>query len=309
MTNDNPLAHPFPLTDARNSAQLYLGLPMWFMPDWKGGLLNTHCGAADALSSYSQVFSSVEGNTTFYGLPSADRAERWARQVPEHFRFCFKVPKSISHAENIPRQLLKEGPLLADFITPLRERIGVLLLQLPASFTPQRSAELFSALEILQRLVKLPLAVECRHPGFFLKDQHEVTLLQELKRLAVNRVVFDSRGLFRDGSITDAVIHAQSKKPRMPVHPLATAQNPVVRFIGHSDWQQNLLYLQQWQTKIQQWLREGRSPYFFVHTAGNHDCPEFARYLVRFWQGTMADWPGEGAGGNSAAGNTADLFA
>lgn len=309
MTNDNPLAHPFPLTDPRNSAQLYLGLPMWFMSGWKGRLLSTRCGAADALGEYSQVFSSVEGNTTFYGLPTAERAERWARQVPEHFRFCFKVPESISHAADIPRQLMNQGAQLADFIAPLRERIGVLLMQLPASFTPQRSTELFSALEMLQQLLELPLAVECRHPDFFLKDRHEVLLLQTLNRLAVNRVIFDSRGLFQDGSMTDAVLHAQSKKPRLPVHPLATAQNPVVRFIGHSDGLRNRHYLEQWRLKIQQWLSEGRSPYFFVHTAGNQNCPEFAREIVRLWGGDMAAWPGEIVRDDPAAGMTADLFA
>lgn len=308
MTNDNPLAHPFPLTDARNSAQLYLGLPMWFMSGWKGTLLNARCDAADALSEYSQVFSSVEGNTTFYGLPTVERARHWCHQVPEHFRFCFKVPKSISHAADIPRQLLHDGRQFCDFIAPLRERIGVLMLQLPASFAPERSAELFKTLDMLQSLVNLPLAVECRHPGFFLKDQYEVALLQELNMQNVNRVIFDSRGLFQDGSMDDAVIHARGKKPRLPVHPLATANHPVVRFIGHSDWLHNQRYLEQWRQKIQQWLSEGRSPYFFVHTAGNRNCPEFAREIVRFWQGSMADWPGGRLVENPAAGMTADLF-
>lgn len=308
MTNDNPLAHPFPLTDARNSAQLYLGLPMWFMPGWKGNLLTGNCSHSAALAQYSRVFSSVEGNTTFYGLPSPERATQWAAQVPDHFRFCFKVPKSISHSANIPRQLQKDGALLKDFVTPLQERIGVLLLQLPASFAPQRSAELLSAVQMLQQLAGLPVAVECRHSGFFQKDQYEVTLLRELSSMKADRVIFDSRGLFRDGSMTEIVLHAQSKKPRLPVHPIATGRHPIVRFIGHTSWQQNLVYLQQWQAKIQQWLAEGRSPYFFVHTAGNHNCPEFARDLVGLWQGMMADWPGESEMKDCPGAETADLF-
>ena len=39
----------------------------------------------------------MEGNTTFYATPTPEIVERWRDQVPETFRFCFKLPKTVTH--------------------------------------------------------------------------------------------------------------------------------------------------------------------------------------------------------------------
>lgn len=45
----------------------------------------------------------------------------------------------------------------------------------------------------------------------------------------------DSRPLFALPPSNAAIIDAHKKKPRVPVHAIATANNPVVRFIGQPD--------------------------------------------------------------------------
>lgn len=109
----------------------------------------------------------------------------------------------------------------------------------------------------------------------------------------INRVIFDTRGLIADDSQDEAVLDAKSKKPRMPVHPIATGQRPVVRFIGHSVFEQNLNYLDQWQAKLSSWGAEGREPLVFWHTAGNHNVPEFCRKILQRWGLQASAWPGE----------------
>lgn len=39
----------------------------------------------------------VEGNSTFYALPSSAAGARWRDETPEHFRFCFKFPSDLTH--------------------------------------------------------------------------------------------------------------------------------------------------------------------------------------------------------------------
>ena len=56
---------------------------------------------AEHLADYARVFSSVEGNTTFYASPTPETVQRWADAVPDHFRFSFKFPKEISHQSDL----------------------------------------------------------------------------------------------------------------------------------------------------------------------------------------------------------------
>lgn len=292
MTNESRLAHPFSLSELIDVSNLHIGLPMWFMSGWRGQLLGKKTTTADALPEYSRVFSTVEGNTTFYGLPTEQRLNAWLSMASEGFRFCFKLPREISHAQNLLRAAAKAVELDI-FLQRLDGRLGVLMIQLPASFSPSRIRELAELIDYLRARTSAAIAVEVRHPDFFRKDDNERMLLRLLADHGADRVIFDSRGLMADDSTDDAVLEAQGKKPKLPVHPIATAGNPVVRFIGHSDWQKNEKYLLQWQQKIVQWCKEGKQCWFFVHTASNQDAPEFARWIMDIWGTKQKSWPGQ----------------
>ena len=137
----------------------YLGCPSWSENAWREGLYPQNARPADFLSLYAQVFNAVEGNTTFYARPAPATVERWAQSMPGHFRFTAKFPRDISHGGDLREQ----GHAAQDFLQllrPLGARVAPLWLQLPASFGPQRLAELVSFVDALER----PLAVEVRHP-------------------------------------------------------------------------------------------------------------------------------------------------
>ncbi|WP_419810522.1 DUF72 domain-containing protein [Bacterioplanoides sp.] len=273
---------------------------MWYMDGWRGNLLSSWQKAGEALAEYAQVFQSVEGNTTFYGLPDKRRARQWRSMVPDNFSFSFKLPRDISHAPNLLLAYQKHQLAWRDFADALEDSLGVISVQLPAEFSPQRLPELLEFLTLLKTHERADISVEFRHPGFFDKSANEQSLLRQLSELQVARSLFDSRGLFNDTAQTEAVLDARSKKPRMPVHPIATGASPVIRFIGHSDWALNERYLLQWSDKLQQWLTEGKTPYFFLHTAGNQDVQYFLRFLEKLWGLEESIWPGESGAGQSA---------
>jgi len=293
-----------------------MGLPMWYLPEWRGGLLSPDSASTTALKDYSQVFDSVEGNTTFYGLPDAARLAHWWQQVPESFRFCFKLPRDITHVAD-PVQALKgqPGQRWCDFLRAIAHldtaKLGVLMVQLPERFTAADESVLWCFLDELSRGVERELgadwdggiALECRHLSFFLKDDTERRLLRGLADRAMDRVIFDSRGLQMDDSNSDAVLDAKRKKPNMPVHAVATGRHPVVRFIGHSQWEKNAPGLQQWHRKLTQWQEEGKQPFVFWHTVGNQDVPGFHRWIMETCWRREVLWPGE-----NAAGQTLDLW-
>ncbi len=269
---------------------LFLGLPQWSHPAWPGQLLGVGAKPTEHLAHYARVFNTVEGNTTFYASPTPETVRRWADAVPAHFRFSFKFPKEISHQSD----LVNADKQVTDFIrllTPLHDKLGLLKLQLPARFGPSglpRLAEFFNRLPTQFRY-----ALEVRHPDFFAKGEAERSLNRMLMEKGINRIMLDSRPLFSVPATTAAMIDAQGKKPRLPVHLLATASAPVVRLIGLPDPAANRPFLPGWLPHWHQWLAEGKDLYLFIHTADNAQSPELARQITRLLGQEMAPWPGE----------------
>jgi len=262
----------------------YLGCPSWSENAWREYLYPESARPTDFLGLYCQVFNAVEGNTTFYARPAEATVQRWAQTMPEHFRFTAKFPGDISHGGDLREQLGSAESFL-QLLSPLGERVSPLWLQLPASFTPQRLAELAGFIDGLER----PLAVEVRHRDFFAKGDAERMLNRLLLDRGVERICLDPRALFSCTSSEPSVLHAQSKKPKVPPRPAAFTQFPQVRFIGHPELEANDPFLVPWIDKVAGWIEEGRTPYVFLHTADNRLAAELAR---RFHMRLMERLPG-----------------
>ncbi|MDP9689704.1 UNVERIFIED_ORG: uncharacterized protein YecE (DUF72 family) [Pseudomonas mohnii] len=262
----------------------YLGCPSWSENAWRDYLYPAAARPADFLGLYCQVFNAVEGNTTFYASPSASTVQRWAEGMPAHFRFTAKFPREISHGGDL-REQLTAAETFTRLLSPLGERVAPLWLQLSKGFTPQRLPELAGFIDALQR----PLAVEVRHDEFFAKGENERMLNRLLLDRGVERICLDPRALFSCTSTDPSVLHAQSKKPRVPPRPAAFTQLPQVRFIGHPQLEANEPFLLPWVEKIALWIEEGRTPYIFLHTADNVLAAKLAQ---RFHARLMLRLPG-----------------
>jgi len=263
----------------------YIGCPSWSENAWRDFLYPQDAKAGEFLGLYSQVFNAVEGNTTFHARPKDTTVQRWAQVLPEHFRFTAKFPGDISLAGDL-REHLSAAEDFLGLLAPLGSRIQPLWLQLPASFTPGRLGELATFIDALEGRT---LAVEVRNMAFFNKGEEERMLNRLLLDRGVERICLDSRPLFSCFSSDPAVLHAQSKKPKVPTRPAALTQFPQVRFIGRPELEANDSFVQQWAQKVAGWIEEGRTPYVFLHTPDNIQAPDLAR---RFHQQLMTLLPG-----------------
>ena len=133
------------------------------------------------------------------------------------------------------------------------------------------------------------MAVELRHPAFFAKGEEERSLNRLLHERGIERICLDSRALFSCASSAPAVLHAQAKKPRLPLRPTAFSQSPQLRFIGHPELLANDPFMLPWLDKVAGWIEEGRTPYVFLHTSDNRLAPQLA---LRFHQQLMLRLPG-----------------
>lgn len=266
------------------SLPYFVGCPSWSENAWRDYLYPSDAKTSDFLGLYSQVFNAVEGNTTFYARPAPATLERWAQLMPAHFRFTAKFPGDISHAGDL-REQLTAAHTFVELLKPLGARVAPFWLQLPAMFGPARLGELLSFIDE----IGVPVAVEVRNQAFFAKGEEERLLNRLLHERGIERICLDPRALFSCTSRDPGVLHAQSKKPRVPPRPTAFSQHPQVRFIGHPELEANEPFLQPWLDKVAGWIEEGRSPYVFLHTADNRLAAALAQ---RFHQRLMERLPG-----------------
>lgn len=253
---------------------LRVGSPMWADRRWVGTLFPAGTRQGEELAVYASWCTAVEGNTTFYALPDEAAVLRWRDQTPPWFRFCFKLPRSITHDRRL-RHADQELAGFLDRLTPLRARLGPTWIQLPPAFGPQD----LGALDHF--LANLPTdwswGVEVRNRAFEAEGPAERALNDLLFSRGVERVLIDTRAVFAGPCETAAEIEAFERKPRLRVRPVALGSQPVVRFIGQTDHAANPAFWRPWVTKVAQWLHEGRSPIVFLHTPDNARAPEQAR--------------------------------
>ena len=121
--------------------------------------------AGSQLERYAARLSIVEINSSFNRPHRRETYERWARSVPDHFRFSAKLSKAMTHERRLERcdDLLD---IFLDLIKGLGAKLSVLLVQLPPSLRFEReTAENFFA--SLRAKTDRRLVCEPRHPSWF----------------------------------------------------------------------------------------------------------------------------------------------
>jgi uncharacterized protein YecE (DUF72 family) len=112
-----------------------VGCSGWQYDSWRGLFYPEGLGKGRWLEHYSQVFDTVEVNSTFYGLASADAVARWVEKTPPEFVFAAKASRYMTHIKRL--QNLAEGiGRYYESIEPLVEsgKLGPVVWQFPANF-------------------------------------------------------------------------------------------------------------------------------------------------------------------------------
>ena len=258
----------------------YIGCPMWGYKEWVGNFFPPRTPQSDFLRLYSQRLTAVEGNTTFYAVPDTETVARWRSETPDTFRFCFKIPREISHE---PRLDMKKSELQAFLarMQPLGERLGPFFLQLPPAFGSQQIDQLAAFLAYWPNSQGSPrLAVEVRHLDFY-KEPHTSTLDTLLGEHAAARVIMDTRPIRTGPAKEQQILQARERKPDLPLHISATADFAFVRYIGNPRMEVNDPLLDVWAEQFAQWLRSGMTLYVFCHCPFEVYSPTICRSLYK----------------------------
>lgn len=218
---------------------------------------------------------------------------QWADKTPNGFKFCFKLPKNITHIkrlQNVEEELLKFIQLFED----VRNKLGPFMIQLPEAFSPLELPKLEKVLSILPKTMNY--AVEVRHLDFFDHGKHEHNLEILLKSYGVDRIIFDTRKLHSTQSSIASILEAKRKKPKVPVRFNALGSHPVVRFVGVNDILNNEPYLKEWAIVLADWIKKGIHPYIFIHSPDQISQPKLCTHFHKLLSelidvGELPTWP------------------
>jgi uncharacterized protein YecE (DUF72 family) len=155
---------------------LYLGTIGWSYDFWKGKFYPSKTPAKDYLAYYASQFNTVEVDSTFYRIPTAEAVANWEKQTLENFLFSFKFPGRITHI----RQLVNcqdETDVFLSRLDLLGAKVGALLMQFPPNFGIEHLNDLEVYLNGLPKNHRY--AVEFRNKGWLnsevfavLRDNH-----------------------------------------------------------------------------------------------------------------------------------------
>jgi uncharacterized protein YecE (DUF72 family) len=227
-----------------------IGCSGWSYKEWKGLFYPETLAPSKYLAYYSEHFTTLEVNNTFYRLPSEKAVEAWYQKVPKEFQFSLKVNKYITHTKRL-KQAAEDIKIFYGLSNILKEKMGAFLFQFPPSFS-------FSDERLERLLLNLnPVyenVVEFRHPSWWASN------------------VFEA---LSSGSITFCTVSGLD----LPEDLIVLNERAYIRF--HGDTHYSAPYserdLRSWQEKIQTTTLQHLWTYF-NNTAMGH-APENALLL------------------------------
>ncbi|MCD6225942.1 DUF72 domain-containing protein [bacterium] len=227
--------------------KFWVGTSGFSYQDWKGKFYPRDLPSRQWLEYYSQRFSALEINSSFYHFPSPTTFLGWYKRTPAEFVFSLKVNRRFTHYQRL-KIVKKEWEEFKKRAFLLKEKLKVFLFQLPPSFQKDMSC--------LENFLKkyhcsAPFVFEFRHSSWFEKE------------------VFDLLSSYSAA----VVFHDAEAFPQPPL--LAPGKLVYIRFHGREvlyNYQYSSSQLQEWAGKIRNWLQEGKEVFAFF----NNDPDAFA---------------------------------
>ncbi len=240
---------------ALNKTNIFVGCAKWNKQDLKGFYPR---GTKDALTYYATQFNSIELNATYYRIFPSSTVENWYNKADNDFKFFPKVPQIISQFRRLKNCEAEQNAYL-DSIAHLKEKLGMIFLQMNPNFAPKSFVS-------LQRFIEhwpkgFPLAVELRHIDWFNTDTAN-TVYKLFEQYKISNIIVDTAGR------------------RDLLHMRLTSKDAFIRYNG-TNHKSDYARLDDWIDRIEIWIKQGlKNLYFFVHQNHEEAYPWLSKYFI-----------------------------
>jgi uncharacterized protein YecE (DUF72 family) len=121
------------------SGTIRIGISGWRYPPWRGVFYPPDLPHRRELEYAAQRFAAIELNGSFYSLQRPESYAGWYSQTPRGFIFAVKGGRFITHMRKLREVREPLANFLASGIFNLREKLGPILWQFPATFKYDRN--------------------------------------------------------------------------------------------------------------------------------------------------------------------------
>jgi uncharacterized protein YecE (DUF72 family) len=136
-------------------------------PDWAGILYPPDLPRRQFLEVYSQTFSTLELNFSYYGMPTYSKSMDMVNRANPKMDFSIKAHQSLTHKID-PSSLTSSAQEYLAGIQPLMDfnRLSAILFEFPYSFHYEPDHRIYLD-KLLNEFKGLPVVVEFRHKDWF----------------------------------------------------------------------------------------------------------------------------------------------
>jgi len=155
---------------------IFIGTSGYNYPHWWNGIFfPSALPQRKWLEFYAEYFDTVELNVSFYRLPKKEVFEGWYKRTPKGFSFAVKGSRFITHIKRL-KDCREPLSLLLDHAWPLKDKLGVVLWQLPPRlrFQKERLEQFCVLLSMLPRSKRLRHAFEFRDESWFCDEAFRI---------------------------------------------------------------------------------------------------------------------------------------
>ena len=166
--------------------RIFVGVGGWNFAPWRGSFYPEGLTQARELHYASRELTSIEINSTFYGLQKPTTFQKWHDETPDGFVFSVKAPRFVTNRRNLAEAASSIERFLGSGVLRLAGKLGPINWQLPPGkrFDAAEIAAFFALLP--RKFEKHPLrhAFEARDPSFDCEEffslarQHDVAIVE-----------------------------------------------------------------------------------------------------------------------------------
>lgn len=209
---------------------LYIGTCGWSYKHWLGSFYPAGAKQDDMLTHYARSFSSVEIDSSFYRLPTAETLARWAANTPKGFAFTCKASRFITHMKKLKDPAQSLVPFF-ERMAWLARKLKVVVFQLPPRWrcNPARLEGCLTALPPGHRY-----AFEFRDESWF-----DPAVYDALRHHGAAFCIYDLAGRFSPLEVTSDFVYLRLHGPK-EAYASAYADRQLSRLAARiDDWRQS----------------------------------------------------------------------
>lgn len=147
---------------------IHVGIGGWDFDSWRGTFFPAGLPKTRQLEHVGRRLTATEVNATYYGSQKPETFARWAKAVPDGFKFALKASRFCTNRRNLADAAESIGKFCAQGFTELGDKLGPILWQLAPTkkFDPDEIRAFLTLLPTSQGGLRLRHAIEPRHESF-----------------------------------------------------------------------------------------------------------------------------------------------